>query len=111
MPAGSSHEDRNLLPVLTGQGKGPVHDALFWDGTEEKTAVRSGRWKLVNNRGKVELFDLDADPGEKTDQALAQPAVVAQLHQKFDGWSKANAPRMAKAAPTMKTKRLLRGAP
>jgi len=96
MPAGRTYEGRNLLPVLTGQAKGPVHDALFWDGAEEKTAVRSGRWKLVNNKGKIELFDLDADPGEKTDLTAAKPEVAAQLRQKFDTWSKGNAPRIGK---------------
>jgi arylsulfatase A-like enzyme len=94
MPGDRACEGRNLLPALTGQARGPVHDALFWDGAEERTAVRSGRWKLVNNRGKIELFDLDADPGEKQDQAAAQPDVVAGLRRQFDAWSKANAPRI-----------------
>ncbi len=94
MPAG--REGRNMLPILTGKAKGPLHDSLYWDGAEEKTAIRSGRWKLVNNGGKIELFDLDADPGEKTDQAAAKPEVAAQLRQKFEVWSKANAPRIGK---------------
>jgi arylsulfatase A-like enzyme len=96
MPAGRAYEGRNMLPVLTGKSSAPLHDALFWDGAEEKTAVRSGRWKLVNNRGKIELFDLQADVGEKTDLAAQKPEIVAQLRQKFDTWSKANAPRIGK---------------
>jgi arylsulfatase A-like enzyme len=98
MPQGRKLEGRNMLPVITGKASGPLHDALFWDGAEEKTAVRSGRWKLVNNRGKIELFDLEADVGEKTDLAAQKPEIVAQLRQKFDAWSKANAPRIGKGA-------------
>ena len=94
MPAGRVYEGRNMLPVLTGKSSAPLHDALFWDGAEEKTAVRSGDWKLVNNRGKIELFNLRQDVGEKTDLAAQKPEIVAQLRQKFDAWSKLNAPRI-----------------
>ena len=75
---------------------GPLHEAMFWDGYEDKTAVRAGRWKLVNNQGKVELFDLEADPSEKTDLAARQPETVAKLRQTFEEWKKGNAPRIGK---------------
>ena len=45
-------------------------------------AVRVGRWKLhVAKRGveMCELYDLDADIGETTDLAAANPEVVAEL--------------------------------
>jgi len=85
-----------MLPVLTGKSKAPLHESLYWDGAEEKTAVRSGRWKLVNNRGKTELFDLEQDLSEKNDLSVQKPEIVARLRQKFDEWSKANAPRIGK---------------
>jgi arylsulfatase A-like enzyme len=94
MPAGRVYEGRNMLPVLTGKSSAPLHDSLFWDGAEEKTAVRSGDWKLVNNSGKIELFNLRQDVGEKTDLSAQKPEIVAQLRQKFDAWSKLNAPRI-----------------
>ena len=96
MPSGRVYEGRNMLPVLTGKSSAPLHDALFWDGAEEKTAVRSDDWKLVNNSGKIELFNLRQDVGEKTDLAAQKPEMVAQLRQKFDAWSKLNAPRIGK---------------
>jgi arylsulfatase A-like enzyme len=96
LPPGRALEGRNMLPLLTGKAAGPLHDALFWDGAEQKTAVRSGRWKLVNNQGKIELFDLESDIGEKTDLAAQKPDIVAQLREKFETWSKANAPRIGK---------------
>ena len=94
LPQGRGLEGRNMLPVLTGKASGPLHDALFWDGGQEKTAIRSGDWKLVNNPGKIELFNLRQDAGEKTGLAAQRPEIVAQLRQKFDAWSKLTAPRI-----------------
>lgn len=76
----------DLTPALAAAAGG-VYDA------EEKTAVREERWKLVNKRGNVELFDLKIDVGEKTDLAARKPEAAAQLQGKFDAWSKANAPQ------------------
>jgi hypothetical protein len=46
------------------------------------------------NPGKIELFNLRQDVGEKTDLAAQKPEIVAQLRQKFDAWSKLNARRI-----------------
>ena len=81
-----------------GKAKGPLHDCLYWDGAEKKTAIRCGEWKLVNNPGKVELFNLKQDRSEKVDLAAQKPEIVADLHQKFDAWSKVNAPRIGHGA-------------
>lgn len=94
MPQG--RDGRNILPLLTGKAKGPLHESLYWDGAEERTAIRSGNWKLVDNRGKVELYDLQQDVGEKTDLASQKPEIVAKLRGQFEAWSKLNAPRIGK---------------
>jgi hypothetical protein len=64
-------------------------------------AVRKGKWKLVRIAllpGKTELFDLEADPGEKDNVADKNPAVVKDLEarllayagqQKMSEWMKA----------------------
>ena len=83
---------RNLLPLATGAQTGPVHEWLFWDANEGRQAVRNGKWKLVSNQGKVELFDLDADIGEKRNLAAAHPDEVARLQTALDGWRKQNPP-------------------
>ena len=54
----------------------------FWG--QPLVSWRSGRWKLIlDPRGgqgeRVELYDLEADPGERTDLAPAQPERVAAL--------------------------------
>ncbi|MFO7652351.1 MAG: sulfatase [Candidatus Krumholzibacteriia bacterium] len=56
-------------------------------------AVRRGRWKLVAQRGgkPLGLFDLDTDPGEKTDRAAAEPVVAASLLEHLALWREAAA--------------------
>ena len=46
-----------------------LHDELYWSsgGGKGQWAVRSGKWKLVAVKDRVELFDLDADISETTD--------------------------------------------
>jgi arylsulfatase A-like enzyme len=50
--------------------------------------VRSGDWKLVQQRGqpKVELFNLAKDPAETTDLAAQNAAKVAELSKLYDSW-------------------------
>ncbi|MBI4904754.1 MAG: sulfatase [Acidobacteria bacterium] len=86
----------NLLPLLDGKAKGPVHEALFWDGYEGKRAVRTGRWKLVDNNGKLELFDLGLDSGEKTNLAAKEPERLAELKKRFEAWRTPMPPRIGK---------------
>jgi arylsulfatase len=48
--------------------------------------VRQGRWKLVNleppfDESEFQLFDIEADPGETTDLAAAEPDRFAAMIQ------------------------------
>jgi arylsulfatase A-like enzyme len=50
----------------------------------DRAFVRQGRWKLVNLEPPfaeegLELFDLDADPGETTNLAQAEPEVLSAM--------------------------------
>ncbi len=61
---------------------------LFW-GHGEQRAVRRGHWKLTLMPGEDPfLADLKADPGEKTNLAGAQPALVSQLRDALARWEK-----------------------
>jgi arylsulfatase A-like enzyme len=54
----------------------------------EKFGVRVGRWKLIDGpeEGTRELFDLEADPGERANRVEAEPAVAAELAGRLAAW-------------------------
>jgi arylsulfatase A-like enzyme len=63
--------------------------------------VRVGDWKLIHwiEDDSVELFNLSADPSEKTDLAAQQPDRARDLRDRLDAWRKgteANMPRPKK---------------
>lgn len=53
-------------------------------------SIRSQRWHLVSDardNGKAwQLFDIAADPGQKSDVAAAHPEVVKELEAAYDRW-------------------------
>lgn len=87
VPKSDPFDGRNMLPALRGE-TGRLHDHLFWSagGRDGKWAVRSGKWKLVAVRDKVELFDLHADLEESRDLAKKHPERVAALKKRYDTW-------------------------
>ncbi len=93
-PAGVAMDGSSLLSVLKG-GAAPADRALFFqwhrgDVPEKNRAcgVRKGRWKLVRltPAEKPLLFDLDADPSEKTDVSSAHADVVDELTKAHEAW-------------------------
>ncbi len=70
----------SFLPTLLRKKQTP-HEYLYWEFYEQasRQAVRFGQWKAIREpmlTGKVQLYDLNADVGEKNDVAAAQPALV-----------------------------------
>ncbi|MES2982881.1 MAG: arylsulfatase [Verrucomicrobiota bacterium] len=47
------------------------------------SAVMTQRWRLVDGK---QLYDIQADPGQKTDIAAAHPEVVEQLRSDYETW-------------------------
>jgi arylsulfatase A-like enzyme len=85
----------SLLPVFKG-GSLPER-ALFWhyphygnQGGAPAAAIRRGDWKLIEwaEDQRVELFNLQADPGEQTDLSRDQPGRTAQLRDELHAWQK-----------------------
>lgn len=103
-------EGRSLVPLLKNPSSEWAERTLFthagrWPvGTDPNTwkyancSVRTPRWHLVcvsNDRSKQwQLFDVRADPGEKTDVAATHPDVVKQLDAEYDKWWAAVVPLM-----------------
>jgi arylsulfatase A-like enzyme len=83
----------NILPLLRGEANPPPR-TFFWSSasTGGWWAVRTGDWKLVAFRGRVELFDLARDPAEQNDLAQRMPAKVAELTRLHDAWLAEMAP-------------------
>jgi arylsulfatase A len=86
-------DGKDIWPLMAGRddAKSP-HEAFYYYQMDQLQAVRSGRWKLHlplkvkrRNWGKgipnrpMELYDLKADIGEKTNVADRHPDVVKRL--------------------------------
>jgi arylsulfatase A-like enzyme len=79
----------NLFPSLSRRSP-VVERHLFWriKRPREQRAVRSGRWKLVQDRNDFYLFDLSVDPGERNDLTAVHPELVRRLNAEIDEWEK-----------------------
>lgn len=87
-------DGRSLMPLLRGRG-GLGRKALFWHyphyhpgGATPYSAIRDGDLKLLEfyEDGRLELYDLKADPEEKRDLALERPEKAAELHKRLVRW-------------------------
>ncbi len=88
-------DGRSLLPLLEDANADWTDRELFthqgrWekgsdpnDSKFKNCAVRTTRWRLVNNR---ELYDISVDPYESTNVIDDHPDVVAKLRRAFDDW-------------------------
>lgn len=56
-----------------------VIDPVKW----KQSATMTERWRLING---VELYDIDADPGQQNDLAAQHPKVVAELRAAYEAW-------------------------
>ncbi len=100
LPAGVKLDGRSLVPLLRNPRAAWPDRHLFthigrWPkgkAAESKYAqcrVRNSRYSMVNmNHGRDgwELYDLRADPGERTDIASRSRNVVSELNPAYDRW-------------------------
>ena len=97
-PGGVRIDSRDMLPALTGQSGRPLHEALYWNWIDKDSdtgwAIRKGRWKLLADKGGIELYDLEADIGETRDLAENQPAIVQELRADYESWQGQLRPRI-----------------
>jgi arylsulfatase A-like enzyme len=86
-PTDKPFDGINLLPILRGETPASARNLYWCSGSDEGWwAVRSGDWKLVAQRAKVELFDLAKDVSEKADLAKTMPDKLAELTKLHDAW-------------------------
>jgi len=96
LPDDRVYDGRDMLSVILGQAKKPLHEALFWyDGTSQ-WAVRVDKWKLLSRNGSLELYDLMSDISEEYNLKEQDPEVVERLQKTFDAWKSQLAPSISK---------------
>ena len=81
VPAGL--DGRSFLPTLLDRPGQETAPFLYWE-LRGQQALRAGRWKAVRPRlGKgdleLEVYDLEADPGETRDLASERPEITRRL--------------------------------
>jgi arylsulfatase A-like enzyme len=114
-------EGQSLIGACDGAQSGsPADDrAIFSMNFEQNprfaalktgsVSVVEGRWKLIHYMGSLhypfmptlhdELYDVAADPGERTDLAAQQPAIVRQLRGLIDAALARHGGRVIPGAP------------
>ena len=87
LPRDKPLDGKSILPALKGETD-KLHDAFYWSsgGAKGKWAIRSGDWKLVAEKKRIELFNLDKDLSETTDLAAKHPKLVSELADKYNEW-------------------------
>jgi choline-sulfatase len=85
-----SFEGRSLVPQLFYDGTDD-HDRIVFAETnapQKERAAISKRWKLIYYFASnlYELFDLEADPWERTNLAPQAPPAFAMMKQALQGW-------------------------
>ena len=80
----------DLLPYARGQ-RAASGRALFWRQPKADSAAafaaRRGKWKYLRIGDEEKLFDLEADPGEKTDLREREPRVFQSLKAEWEKWN------------------------
>jgi arylsulfatase A-like enzyme len=100
----------SIVPLLkqTGELK---RDAVYWhyphyapQGSKPGGAVRVGKLKLIEfyEDGKLELYNLKEDIGEKNDLVAKMPEKAKELHQMLEDWRKAVDAQMPTPNPNYK---------
>jgi len=98
----------SIVPTLLGEGQQEKHQYMYWDDTwYHNEGVRMGKWKGIRSNGKfevnpndelhrgkwkgmkhesgkVEVYDLSKDRGEKNNLAEKYPEIAKQLAELMD---------------------------
>lgn len=84
----ASLDGASLVPALKGLPLATSRPLLWHfphyhgSGSTPASALLVGEWKLIKTyqTGRLELFNLESDPGETTDLSAREPARTADLH-------------------------------
>ena len=89
-PTNLEFDGKSLAPLITAsQAPWPdrtiITDSQRIDHPKKwrKSAVMTDRWRLIDGK---ELYDIKADPGQKTDLAQKHPQTLANLRNQYEKW-------------------------
>ena len=92
MPETLPQDGLSLVPLLEGNTKGwPdrmifTHQNQLGDTRMTPGSMRTQQYRLVNRGEGYELYDMVADPGQKTDVADQRPGVTKRLAAAYEAW-------------------------
>ena len=95
LPTKGPLDGLDLSGLLKDPDAGLEREALYWyyphydlRGARPGGVIRAGDWKLIEryDNGQIELFNLEEDPGEKTDLAGKMPDQAARLKRMLAAW-------------------------
>jgi arylsulfatase A-like enzyme len=87
-------DGRDIWPTLS-EGRPSPHEDVLINVEAFRGAIRKGDWKLVKIAllpGRVELFNLAQDPGEKNNLAEQHPDIVRDLEARLLGYAREQKP-------------------
>lgn len=103
---GDTIDGVNLLPYL--EKNTYSERSLFWDyphysnqGGNPGSVIRKGKYKLIDDyeTGRLELYDLDKDPGEQHDLSGKLPKIKEQLYHELLTWRKTTSSKSMRPNP------------
>jgi choline-sulfatase len=97
-------DGRSTVPLIDGEETSPspvpayaeTFFPQFFMGWAPLRSVRDGSWKLID-APEPELYDLAADPAERTNLYAAQPATARALRRQLETMARAGADRASPA--------------
>ena len=109
LPNDAAEDSVDFLPVLLGKQTEPVRRYTLHQTNLLELAIRRGKWKYLDHRGSGgnrysrehlkpfvlpdtapgapgQLYDLDSDPGERTNLYYKRPEIVKELKAKLEAF-------------------------
>jgi len=96
-PTHAELHGKDIRRYLTGASQEPPHEVLYWHTGSYAVpsgAMREGKYKLLVEKGKPLLFDLQADLGETNDLSETLPEKTNRMLERWKEWTKRSQPEL-----------------